>query len=140
MPSDQQPRSDTNSKLQFLQYNLHKSGNITNSVLNDPRSKRFAALLLQEQYWLSCTESSPMHHSWTLIEPISAAPGERPRAAIYVNNRILPTASFKQVHLTINDVTAITTMQTTLVINVYNRDNPQLIPGLWQLLRQPIQG
>src|SRR5437773_5274857 len=72
----------TTTQLGILQNNLHKSRERTHGILNDPDMKRYAILMLQEQYWSTYTKSSPIHHAWTLIEPNATA--MQPRSAIYV--------------------------------------------------------
>jgi len=66
------------NQLRILQYNVAKSREITDSVLNDKLTSQYTVLLLQEQYWSSYQKSSPLHQSWTLIEPTTT--GERPNA------------------------------------------------------------
>src|SRR6266480_1124812 len=68
-------------QLRILQNNLHKSRERTHGILNDPDTKQYTILLLQEQYWSAYTKSSPMHHAWTLYEP--TIHNEQPRTAIY---------------------------------------------------------
>ena len=57
------------TQLGILQNNLHKSKEQTHGILNDPDTKQYGILMLQEQYWSTYTKSSPIHHAWTLIEP-----------------------------------------------------------------------
>src|SRR5277367_6812578 len=76
------------AQLGILQNNLHKSRERTHGILNDPDMKRYAILMLQEQYWSTYTKTSPIHHAWTLIEP--TAPNDtQPRSVIYINNSLL---------------------------------------------------
>jgi hypothetical protein len=128
--------------LKILQCNLHKSNAKTHSILNDPKSAQFAVLLLQEQNWSNYTNSSLLHPSWTVIESTTTAE-QPPRTAIYVNNKILRTSSFQQTHIPFSDVTAITIMtngenKATLLINVYNPRDHDLISPLRQYLHQHI--
>src|SRR5277367_569264 len=70
-------------QLGILQNNLHKSRERTYGILNDPDMKQYGILMLQEQYWSSYTQSSPIHHAWTLIEPTILNDDTQPRSAIY---------------------------------------------------------
>ena len=123
-----------NNELRILQNNLHKSKERTHSILNDPDTKQYEILLLQEQYWSAFMKSSPIHHAWTLFEPTTNN-NEQPRTAIYVNN--LLTAS--QVVLPINDITAIqliiTDSKPALIINVYKPCDRNIIPELHKLIQ-----
>jgi len=108
--------------------------------------KRYAILMLQEQYWSTYTKSSPIHHAWTLIEP--TAPNDiQPRSAIYVNNSLLPASQITPLALPFSDVTAITlaTVDTSsanpkphLIINVYNPCDKSIIPELHEYLQKNI--
>src|SRR5271170_6219350 len=69
------------SNFQILQNNLNHNSASTDSILSHPDSSQYTLLLLQEQYCLRNTLSSPTHPSWTLIEPTMAAP-LHPRVAI----------------------------------------------------------
>ena len=51
----------TVAQLGILQNNLHKSRERTHGILNDPDMKRYAILMLQEQYWSTYTKSSPIY-------------------------------------------------------------------------------
>jgi hypothetical protein len=128
--------------LKILQCNLRKSNAKTNSILNDPNSAQFTLLLLQEQNWSSHTNSSLLHPSWTVIESTTVA-GQPPRSAIYINNKILHASSFQQTHFPFSDVTAVTITagdenKATLLINVYNSQDHDLISPLRQYLHQHI--
>ena len=49
--------------LKILQYNLHKSRERTDSVLNHPDSAKYTILLLQEHYWSTHTKGTyNIHH------------------------------------------------------------------------------
>jgi hypothetical protein len=66
MNNDTTTNNDTitgNDTITILQYNLEKNQSTTYSILNDPSSQKYTALLLQEQYWSKFTESSLLHHS-----------------------------------------------------------------------------
>src|ERR1700694_1514581 len=110
--------------IKILQCNLRKSNAKTHSLLNDPRSEQFTALLVQEQCWVRKLKSSLMHNtSWTLIESTTKAK-QHPRSAIYINKRKLASPFFEQKHLPFSDVTAVVIKtanpKPTLIINVYN--------------------
>src|SRR5438045_8040134 len=116
------------TQLGILQNNLHKSKERTHGILNDPDMKRYAILMLQEQYWSTYTKSSPIHHAWTLIEPTTSN-DIQPRSAIYVNNSLFSASQITPLALPFSDVTAImltaadaTTVNSKphLIINVYN--------------------
>src|SRR5436189_4963171 len=94
----------------ILQYNVHKSQPRTHSVLNDPDSRKYTLLLPQEQYWSEYNKSNLQHPSWMLIEPSISAqlPTKQPRAVIYVQKKILPTASYAQINLQFRHVWSIT--------------------------------
>ena len=98
----------TTDQIAILQNNVHKSKERTNSILNDPDTKHYAILMLQEQYWSAYTKSSPIHHAWTLIEPTTINDNEQPRTAIYVNRNLFPASKITPMALPFSDVTAIT--------------------------------
>src|SRR5271169_4490114 len=105
--------------------------------------KRYAILMLQEQYWSTYTKTSPIHHAWTLIEP--TAPNDtQPRSVIYINNSLLSTSQITPLALPFSDVTAIalTTADANakphLFINVYNPCDQSIIPELHEYLRNNI--
>ena len=132
----------TTHQLRILQNNLHKSQERTESILNDPDIEPFAILMLQEQYWSAYTKSSPIHPSWTLIEP-TATNDIQPRSVIYVNKYLLPASQISPLKLPFSDVSAITitTMTNTkphLIINVYNPCDKSIIPELHENLRNTI--
>jgi len=54
--------------IAILQYNLNRNQDTTHSVLNNSSSSKYTVLMLQEQHIFMNTNSSPIHHSWTLIE------------------------------------------------------------------------
>ena len=128
-----------NKELKILQCNLNKSRETTDSILNSDTAQ-FDILALQEQHYAPLLKSSLLHQSWTLIE--STQPELSPsRSAFYINNKLLPTSAFHQLHLPINDVTAIEIIpeisqnKSTLLMNIYNpSDNPIITP-----LRQYLQ-
>ena len=98
--------------------------------------------MLQEQYWSAYTKSSPIHPSWTLIEP-TAINDTQPRSVIYVNKYLLPASQISPLKLPFSDVSAITitTMTNTkphLIINVYNPCDKSIIPELHKNLRNTI--
>jgi len=128
--------------IAILQYNLRKNQSRTHSILSDPSSSNYTMLILQEQYWSDFNESSPIHGSWTLIESESY-PNSQPRSAIYINNRILDTSAFRIIAFPFPDVTAVAINTTnnskpTLIINVYNPSDQNLITPLTEHLQQNI--
>src|SRR5262245_61082302 len=130
-------------KLAILQYNLNREKLRAYSLLSDPASESYAILMLQEQYWSEYTESSLMHHPWTLIEGTRGPQDGKPRSAIYVNNRIIQTRDFEVKSMPFKDVTAIaiTTNEyrkPILLVNIYNPHDEDLILLLRRHLRQTI--
>src|SRR5579859_6735944 len=100
-------------------------------------------LLLQEQYWSNITKSSPIHQSWTLIES-GSYPNCPSQSAIYINNHILDTSSFRIIAILFPNVTAvaINTMNNpkpTVIINVYNPNDHNLTTPLLEHLQQNIK-
>src|SRR5437773_6546389 len=126
----------TTTQLGILQNNLHKSRERTHGILNDPDMKRYAILMLQEQYWSTYTKSSPIHHAWTLIEPAISNDNTQPRSVIYVNNSLIAASQITPLTLPFNDDTAIrlTTASANtkphLIINVYNPCDKSIIAEL----------
>ena len=127
--------------LKILQCNLHGSNAKTHSILNNPNSAQFTALLLQEQNWSNYTNTSLLHPSWTVIESTTKTKWP-PKSAIYINNRILHTSSFRQIHIPHSHVTAISITdnekKATLLINIYNSRNHGPISLLRQYLREHV--
>ena len=100
--------------------------------------KHYGILMLQEQYWSSYTQSSPIHHAWTLIEPTKLNDDIQPRSAIYVNNSLIPTSHIAPLTLPFSDVTALELFtedaKPHLIINVYNPCDKGLINELHEHL------
>ena len=118
--------------IAILQYNLNRSQTTTESVLNE--CNKYAVLLLQEQFYSKPMNSSPIHHSWTLIES-KAMGNHNPRAAIYLNKTILPANSYEPVLMEIPDIVAISLrhdkiQHPTLIINIYNTKNASQLKEL----------
>jgi hypothetical protein len=135
-------QNNSTNTIAILQYNLRKNSSRTHSILSDPSSKKFTILMLQEQYWSDITESSPVHGSWTLIESTSY-PNRNPRSAIYINNHILDTSSFRIITFPFPDVTAVAintedNSEPTLIINIYNPHDENLITPLIEYLERNI--
>src|SRR5437773_4837011 len=123
--------------LRILQYNVSRSREIIDSILNDRETENHTILLLQELYWSPHQCSSPLHQSWTLIEPPTT--NRTPRTAIYVNNAVLPSSMFKQLPIPHRDITAISistnNAKPTLLINIYNQQTESIICPLRQYLQ-----
>src|SRR5436190_14153418 len=137
------PITKSPKTIAILQYNLHKSQPRTHSILNDPSSSKYSALILQEQYWSQYTKSSPIHQSWTLIEPKPHS-NKQPRSVIYINNRLINTSAFQIVDIPFSDVTAVAINTTnspklTLIINIYNPHDEDLITPLMQHLQENLE-
>ena len=138
--SKQIPHRPTQT-IAILQYNLNRSQPTTHSVLN--LSKKYAILMLQEQYFSPFTNSSLTHHSWTLIES-KRMENNPPRAAIYLNKTILPAHSYEPIPWEIPDTVAIALrldqeQHPTLIINVYNTKNTPLLMELRTSLRKHLR-
>ena len=78
--------------------------------------------------------SSPIHHSWTLIES-KARENHPPQAAIYLNKTILPAHSYEPIHMEIPNIVAIAlqhdkAQHPTLIINIYNTKNTSQLKEL----------
>ena len=135
-------QDNSTNTIAILQYNLRKNSSRTHSILSDPSSKKFTILMIQEQYWSDITESTPVHGSWTLIESTSY-PNRNPRSAIYINNHILDTSSFRIITFPFPDVTAVAintkdNSKPTLIINIYNPQDENLITPLIEHLERHI--
>ena len=122
----------SNQQMSILQYNLNRSQTSTQSLLNHPNSEQLAILAVQEQYCSQRTRSSLPHQSWTIIETPSQDPNKNPRAAIYVNKRILPAQSFQPVHYPSSDIAIVKVKMESdtlpmLIINIYNTKGTSLI-------------
>ena len=113
--------------IAILQYNLNRNQDTTHSVLNNSSSSKYTVLMLQEQHIFMNTNSSPIHHSWTLIEA-KAMENHPPQAAIYLNKTILPAHSYETIHMEIPNIVAVAlqldrAQHPTLIINIYNTKN-----------------
>ena len=134
---------NSTNTIAILQYNLRKNKYRTHSVLNDPTSSKYSMLIIQEQHRSKYTESAPIHNgSWTLIES-GSYPNRDPRSAIYINNRIIDTTAFRIITFPFPDVTAVAinttdNLKPSLVINVYNPCDQNLITPLTEYLQQNI--
>src|SRR6266496_517438 len=120
--------------IAIIQYNLNKNQVIIYSILNDTNSSKYTVLMLQEQYFSMYTNSSPIHHSWTLIES-KARQNHPPQAAIYLNKTILPAHSYEPIHMEIPNTVAVAlqldkAQHPTLIINVYNTKNTSQLKEL----------
>ena len=116
------------TELRVLQNNLYKSKARTHSILNDPdTAQHYDILMLQEQYWSEYTNSSPIHHAWTMFEPTTA--DKPPRSAIYIWKAI---TAF-QIEIPVKDVTAIqipTEPKPTLIVNIYKPSEETTISAI----------
>lgn len=127
--------------MKILQNNLHKSMERTHSILNDEDTKQYSVLMLQEQHWSAFTKSSPVHNSWTLIEP-AVQDNQQPRAVIYTNNKLIPPSHVTPITLPFNDAVAVAldTQNTkpSLLINVYNPCDKSILSDLQQHIESNI--
>jgi exonuclease III len=135
---------NSNQQISILQYNVNRSQATTQSLLNHPNSKKLAILAVQEQHCSSRTGTSLPHQSWTIIETPSQDPGKKPRAAIFVNNRILPATLFQALHYPSSDIAMIQVKTDEdslpmLLINVYNTKGTTLINDLATFLRSHLR-
>jgi hypothetical protein len=120
--------TEETATIKILQCNLRKSNTKTHSILNDPHSEQFTALLVQEQSWVRKLKSSVMHNtSWTLIESTTKAK-RHPRSAIYVNKRKLTSPFYEQKHFPFSDVTAVAISKNSKLIET-NSHNQRLQPA-----------
>ena len=138
--NNQNPHRATQT-IAILQYNLNRNQTATESVLND--CSKYAVLLLQEQHFFEFMNSSPIHHSWTLIES-KPMENHNPRAAIYLNKTILPANSYEPVLMEIPDIVAISLRHDniqypTLIINVYNTKNSSQLKELRTYLQKHLR-
>src|SRR5437762_4917875 len=125
-----------NNELRILQNNVHKSKERTDSMINDPDTKKYLVLLLQEPYWSEYTRSSPTHQAWTLFEP--TVKETQPRAAIYINKNL----NAAQLTLPLPDVIAVQLNtedpKPMLIINIYKPCNKNRIENLHRCIRTHI--
>jgi hypothetical protein len=79
-----------------MQYNVAKTRETMDSILNHEDTQEYSLLLLQE-HCRTYNQTIPLlHHAWTAIEPTHHT--ERlPRAAIYMNNEKISTDSIEQI-------------------------------------------
>src|SRR5205085_6944994 len=122
----------------------NRSQSTTQSLLNHPNFKKLAILTVQEQYCSMRMGTSLPHQSWTIIETPNQEPDEKPRAAIYVNNRILPAKSFQGLHYPSSDIAMIQVKADEdelpmLLINIYNTKGTTLINNLATFLRSHLR-
>jgi len=124
--------------IAILQYNVNRSHPTTDSILNHPSSAKYPILMLQEHYWSKYTNSAPIHHSWNLIQAQSQ--NQRPRAAIYINNRILPSSTYNIIPFPSSDIMGISVNfghnKNLIAINVYNTKDAQTLLNLQTYLQQ----
>ena len=126
-------------RIAILQYNLNRCQTTLHSLLNHPDSKTLAILAVQEQYCSKLTKTSLSHPSWTLIEP----PRSIPRAAIYINNRILQPSTYETLNYPSSDVVILklttNANQPMLIVNIYNSKGTPLINNLASFLQAHLQ-
>jgi Endonuclease-reverse transcriptase len=104
-------------------------------MLNDPDTKNFTMLMIQEQYWCTGDDSVNSDHSWTPFEPMGAITDKQPRSAIYVNKNSLAAARITQLPILSTDITAIQIMlqdstKPSLFVNIYNPCDDSALPAL----------
>ena len=129
--------------IAILQYNLNRNQDTTHSVLNDSSSSKYTVIMLQEQHIFMNTNSSSIHHSWTLIEA-KAMENHPPQAAIYLNKTILPAHSYETIHMEIPYIIAVAlqldrAQHPTLIINVYNSKNTAQLKELRTYLQKHLR-
>jgi len=121
------------TELRVLQNNLYKSKARTHSILNDhDTAQHYHILMLHEQHWYEYTNSSPIHHAWTMFEPTTA--DKPPRSAIYIRKAI---TAFP-IETPVKDVTAIqipTEPKPTLIVNIYKPSDETTISAIHQSLQ-----
>ena len=98
--------------------------------------------MLQEQYWSTYTKSSPIHNSWTLVEP-AVLDNLQPQSVIYTNNKLIPRSSVTPITLPFRDVTAISldvnNAKPSLLVNIYNPCDKGIISDLHQFFQANIK-
>src|SRR5579871_5170344 len=127
--------------LGILQYNLNKNQTTQHSLLNSPSTANYAALLIQEPYYSKLTNSTIIHHSWTLIEGHKR---ERNHTVIYVNKKLISAASYEPVNIPFSDITAISitsqeSINPTLIVNIYKAKGNPLTQGVIGYLQRHLQ-
>jgi endonuclease/exonuclease/phosphatase family metal-dependent hydrolase len=111
--------------LRIMQYNVAKTREIMDSILNTEDTQDYALLLLQEPCRNYKQTIPLLHHAWTAIEPTHLTENP-PRAAIYVNNGKIPIDSIEILPIPHEDITAISLPaehpfhKRTLIVNLYN--------------------
>ena len=130
-------------RIAILQYNLNRCQTTLHSLLNHPDSKRLTILAVQEQYCSKLTKTSLSHPSWTLIEPPRLEADTIPRAAIYINNRILQPSTYETLNYPSSDVVILklttNANQPMLIVNIYNSKGTPLINNLASFLQAHLQ-
>jgi hypothetical protein len=115
---------------------------LTHSILNDSNTKQYSILTPQEQYWSTYTKSSPIHRSWTLIEP-AVLNNSQPRSVIYTNNALIPPSSITPIALPFGDTTAIAlnigNSKLSLFINIYNPCDKSNLSNLYHYAQANIK-
>jgi hypothetical protein len=129
-----------NSELRLLQMNLHKNRERTHGVLNDPDTKDYTIILLQEPYWSTYMKESPSHQSWIRYEPTNQE--KAPRAVTYINKAHVTPAQVTQLELPFTDVVALQICPRNchdppcLIINIYNPCDESIIRDLHETLQK----
>jgi hypothetical protein len=126
--------TNASNELRLLQMNLHKNKERTHGALNDPDTKNYTVIMMQEPYWSDYTKECPSHQSWIRYEP--TIHDNTPRAATYVNKAQYRAAEIVQLDLPFKDVVAISIQpkgqqeQPCLIVNVYNPCDESLVKRL----------
>jgi hypothetical protein len=120
--------------------NLHKNRERTHGAINDPDTKEFTIIMMQEPYWSTYTKESPSHQSWIRYERTNKE--STPIAVTYINKAHFKPAQITQVELLFTDVVALQVHLTdaweprTVVVNVYNPCDQSLIENLHKAIKR----
>jgi len=112
--------------LRIMQYNVGKTREVMDSILNHDDTRDYAILLLQE-YSRTYKQNLPLlHGAWTAYEPTYQTETP-PRAAIYINNSEIDIDKIEQLPIPHEDILAISIPaepgpfnKPTLIVNLYN--------------------
>jgi hypothetical protein len=122
--------------------NLHKHKERTHGAINDPDTKDFTILMIQEPYWSKYEpwKGCPAHHAWTLCQPNEMTDAKmHPRVVTYINKEKVPPAQISQINAPFTDVVVtrinMPKEDPLIIVNVYNPCNESLIPQLHEFLK-----
>ena len=134
-------RNAHHGNLGILQYNVNRSPTVQHSLLNSPNTAQYGILLLQEQHHSKFTNTTIIHHSWTLIQGHDP---ERNRTTIYINKQLISADSFEPINIPFPDTSAISLQprdspRPCLIVNIYNSTGNPYMSDTMAHLQQLIQ-